>query len=694
MEQYKYTNKLINETSPYLLQHAHNPVDWYPWGDEAFQKAKEEDKPVLLSIGYSACHWCHVMEKESFEDEEIAELMNRYFVSIKVDREEMPDIDEVYQYAVQILGSGGGWPLTVFLTPEGKPFFGGTYFPPEERYGQQAFPDVLAAVAEAYRERKWALESTIKDLNGVLNRLTGKISTVNGLSITETASAASRLLRDYDPSHGGFGSAPKFPGALQLSLLLRYYKRSGDSMSLEAVEKTLRSMAEGGIYDQLGGGFHRYSVDERWLIPHFEKMLYDNAVISRVYLEVFKITKNPFYRRIAEETLNYLLRDMHHPDGGFYTSEDADSEGVEGKFYVWSKEEMTSVPGNDSDIIIRCFGVTDEGNLEGENILHVDRGLRALSHEFDKPEEEILSIIARGKVRLFAKREGRERPFKDTKIITSWNSLAISVFIEAYRATGNGMYLDVAGKSIGFIISNLWSNLWSNLRLSEGKLLHVWKDGVAKVDGNLDDYAFLTSALIDMFEVTFDDKYLRWAVEITDIMIDIFHDKDRGGFFNAVTEPERLFYRLKTGTDQSIPSGNGIAAMNLLKLSSYQDNSEYKIIAEEVIRLYYNEAKEAPFNYASILSAALFCLGGATEITIVGNKESEDTKMLLRKIGETYIPDMVIYLADEAGEEKKVMPQFSKGKTQKNGKVTVYVCKDFTCSEPLTESGEIERQFQ
>ena len=686
MEQYKYTNKLINETSPYLLHHAHNPVDWYPWGDEAFQKAKDEDKPILLSIGYSACHWCHVMEKESFENEEIAALMNRYFVSIKVDREEMPDIDEVYQYAVQILGKGGGWPLTVFLTPEGKPFFGGTYFPPEERYGQQAFPDVLVAVTEAYRERKGVLESTIEDLKGVLNRLSEKKPAVNGFNLVDAESAVSRLLRDYDPSHGGFGSAPKFPGALQLSLLLRYYKRSRDSMSLEAVEKTLRSMAEGGIYDQLGGGFHRYSVDERWLIPHFEKMLYDNAVISRVYLEVYKITKNPFYRRIAEETLNYLLRDMLHPDGGFYTSEDADSEGSEGKFYVWSKEEFASVSGSDSDIVMRYFGVTDEGNLEGENILHVDRGLKALSHEFDKPDDEIRGIIARGKERLFAKRGERERPFKDTKIITSWNGLAISAFIEAYRATGKDLYLDIARRSLGFIEYNLPQ--------VEGRLLHVWKDGIAKINGNLDDYAFLVSALIDMFEVTFDDKYLQWAGEITDIMIDIFHDKDRGGFFNAVAEPERLFYRLKTGADQSIPSGNGIAAMNLLKLSSYRDNSEYKAMAEEVIRLYYNEAKEAPFNYASILSAALFCLGGATEITIVGNKESDDAKMLLRKIEEAYIPDMVIYVADETSEEKEVMPQFSKGKSQKNGKVTVYVCKNFTCSEPLTEPGEIERQFQ
>ena len=685
MEQHRYTNRLINETSPYLFHHAHNPVDWYPWGDEAFQKAKEEDRPVLLSIGYSACHWCHVMEKESFEDEEIADLMNRNFVSIKVDREEMPDIDEIYQYAVQILGRGGGWPLTVFLTPERKPFFGGTYFPPEERHGLQAFPDVLSAVSDAYRERKWALEDTIKDLKGALNRLSDKRSAVNRLNITEVVNAAATILRDYDPSHGGFGSAPKFPGALQLSLLLKYYKRSNESMSLEAIENTLRHMAEGGIYDQLGGGFHRYSVDERWLIPHFEKMLYDNAIISTVFLDVFKVTKDPFYMRIAEETLNYLLRDMYHPDGGFYTSEDADSEGEEGKYYVWSKDDMITLLGNDSGVVMRYFGVTDEGNFDGENILHVDRGLKALAHEFDRPEKELLKIIADGREKLFANRGGRVRPFKDTKVIASWNGLAISALIAAFRTTGMDLYLHAAVKSSDFIMSNLW--------LPEGKLLHVWKDGVAKINGNLDDYAFLASALIDMFEATFDDRYLRWAEDMTNSMIDIFRDVDSGGFFSAESDPDRVFYRLKTGADQSIPSGNGVAAMNLLRLSSYRNRSEYKAMAEEVIRLYYNEAKSSPFNYASILSSSMFFLAGATEITIVGKIENESTKMMLRKIGEAYIPDILIFTVDESTGEYEGMPQFSKGKGQMNGKVTVYVCKNFTCSLPITETGEIERRF-
>ncbi len=685
MEQYKYTNKLINETSPYLLHHAHNPVDWYPWGDEAFQRAKEEDKPVLLSIGYSACHWCHVMEKESFEDKEIADFMNRYFISIKVDREEMPDIDEIYQYAVQILGRGGGWPLTVFLTPERKPFFGGTYFPPEERYGQQAFPDILAAVSGAYRERKWALENTIEDLNDVLKRLTEKRPVVNGLNINEVLNAVSAILRDYDPSHGGFGSAPRFPSALQLSLLLKYYKRSNDSMSLEAIENTLHHMAEGGIYDQLGGGFHRYSVDERWLIPHFEKMLYDNAIISKVYLDTYKVTKNPFYRQIAEETLNYLLRDMRHPDGGFFTSEDADSEGVEGKFYVWSREEMAAVLGNDSDVVMRYLGVTDEGNFDGVNILHVDRGLRVLAHEFDRPDDELLKTIAKGKEKLLAKRGERERPFKDTKIIASWNGLAISAFIEAYRTTGTHVYLDAAVKSADFIMSNL--------RISGDRLLHVWKDGVAKVNGNLDDYAFLVSAFIDMFEVTFDDRFLRWAEEMTNSMIEVFRDSDSGGFFSAESDSSRLFYRLKTGTDQSIPSGNGVASMNLLRLSIYRNNSEYKAMAEDVIRLYYSEAKSSSFNYASILSSALFYLAGATEVTIVGKKDTDMTKAMLRKIGESYIPDMVICLYDETSEYKEEMPHFSRGKGLKNSEVTVYVCKDFTCSEPMTEPEEVGRQF-
>ncbi|MCC7201656.1 MAG: thioredoxin domain-containing protein [Nitrospirae bacterium] len=682
MVNYKYTNRLINETSPYLLQHAHNPVDWYPWGDEAFQKARADDMPVLLSIGYSACHWCHVMEKESFEDEKIAGLMNRLFVNIKVDREEFPDIDELYQYAMQILGRGGGWPLTVFLTPERQPFFGGTYFPPEERYGQQAFPDVLAAVSDAYKSRKWALESTIEDLTGVLKRITLKSPSGDGLKIAEAESAASSILRDYDPSHGGFGSAPKFPSAIQLSLLLRLYRRNNDSMILEAAEKTLHQMAEGGIYDQLGGGFHRYSVDERWQIPHFEKMLYDNAIISRIYLDVFKITKNPFYRRIAEETLNYLLRDMKHPEGGFFASEDADSEGVEGKFYVWSQDEISACLGEDSDVVIRYFGVTDEGNIEGGNVLHVDRGLKALAHEFDRPDNELLCIIAKGKEKLFAERGVRERPFQDTKVITSWNGLAISAFADAYRTTGLNQYLDVAVRSSDFIISNLW--------LRDGRLLHVWKDGSAKISGNLDDYAFLASALIDMFEVTFDRKYLQLAEEMTDSMINIFMDHDGGGFFSAAADPDRLFYRLKTGTDQSIPSGNGIAAMNLLRLSLYRDNIRYKALAEETIRLYYNEALSSPFKYASILSSAMFNLACVTEVTVIGNRDSERAKMMLSKIRESYAPEMVIFLIDETNQGEECAPQFSRGKRQETGKVTVYICKDFACSPPLTEPDTLE----
>ncbi len=685
MQQHKYTNRLINETSPYLLQHAHNPVDWYPWGDEAFKKAEEDGKPVLLSIGYSACHWCHVMEKESFEDEEIAGLMNRFFVCIKVDREEMPDIDEIYQYAVQILGRGGGWPLTVFLTPGREPFFGGTYFPPEERYGQQAFPVILNAVSDAYRERKWALDNTIGELKEALRRLNEKRPADNGFNITDVINAAAAILRDYDPSHGGFGSAPKFPGALQLSLLLKYNKRSKDSMSLEAIENTLRHMAEGGIYDQLGGGFHRYSVDEKWLIPHFEKMLYDNAVISRAYLELFRVTKDPFYRRIAEETLNYLLRDMNHPDGGFYGSEDADSEGVEGKYYVWSNEEMTAVLGSDSDVVMRYFGVTEEGNLEGDNVLHIDRGLKALSHEFDRPDEELLRIIAEGRAKLLSKRVLRERPFKDTKIIASWNGLAVSAFIDAYRTTGMALYLDAAVKSADFIMSNLW--------LPDGRLLHIWKDGTAKIHGNLDDYAFLASAMIDMFEVTFDERYLRWAEELTDSMIDLFRDTDSGGFFNAESDPDRLFFRLKSGADQSIPSGNGIASMNLLRLALYRNNSAYREMAEEVIRLYYSDAISAPFSYASILSSAMFCTSGATEVTIVGKRDSDSAKMMLRKIWESYVPDMVIYHIDETAAETEGIPQFSRGKGQKNGKFTVYVCKDYTCSEPMTTFDEIVQQF-
>lgn len=688
--EYKHTNRLpnrlINEISPYLIQHSHNPVEWYPWGNEAFDKAKSEDKPVILSIGYSACHWCHVMENESFENEDIASIMNRYFISIKVDREERPDIDELFQHSIQLLGAGnGGWPLTVFLTPEGKPFFGGTYFPPEERQGMKGFPDVLNSVAEAYQERKREIEATTLEIKELLVRINHKVSSDTDLNIADLDNASSSLLRIVDLTHGGFGTAPKFPNTTQLSLLLRYHKRTGDPLSLDAVRNTLRSMAGGGIYDQLGGGFHRYSVDERWLIPHFEKMLYDNVLLSRLYLDAFKVTADHGYKNIAEETLNYLLREMYHPGGGFYSSQDADSEEEEGRFFVWSKEEIKSITGDDAEIICRFYGVTEDGNFEGKNVLHVDRGLKALSHEFELSEEKIREILNKGKEVLFTKRAERAKPFKDTKILTGWNGLAISALTEAYRTTGKDVYLDAAVTTLNFIKSEL---------CREDKLLHVWKDGTSKGSGDINDYAFFIAAVIDMFEVSFDDEYLYWAEKLANSMIESLWDIEAGGFYSStVDEDLRLFHRMKTANDQPLPSGNAVALSCLIRLFSYRDKTEYRSMAEKSVRLFYHEAIANPFSYSGFISAAYFCLVGAQEITIAVNRDAQNAdavKDILSRLGGVYIPDNVIYLLDGTKKEQDI-PAFARGKSSKDKMAAVYICRNFTCSEPLTEWVDIEK---
>ncbi|MDD5435018.1 MAG: thioredoxin domain-containing protein [Nitrospira sp.] len=681
----KHTNRLIHEISPYLLQHAHNPVEWYPWGEEAFNKAKSEDKPVLLSIGYSACHWCHVMEKESFENEEIAAIMNQYFINIKVDREERPDIDELFQYSMQLLGAGnGGWPLTVFLTPEGNPFYGGTYFPPEERQGMQGLPDVLHAVAGAYRDRRRDIESTTIEIRETLARISNRSSTEENINISEIDNASSKILRIADLTHGGFGTAPKFPNTTQLSLLLRHHKRTGDALSLDAVKKTLRNMAEGGIYDQLGGGFHRYSVDERWLIPHFEKMLYDNALLSVLYLSAYKVTSDPGYKTIAEDTLHYLLREMYHTGGGFYSSQDADSEGEEGKFFVWSKEEIRSITGNDAEIICRFYGVTEDGNFEGKNILHIDRGLKALSHEFEIPEDKIRGILNRGREALFTYRNGRVKPFQDTKILTGWNGLAVSAFIEAYSTTGKDLYLDTARTTLDFIKSELYR---------EDKLLHEWKEGVSKGTGDINDYAFMIAAIIDMFEVSFDETYLNWAASLAGSMIAMFWDKEQGGFYSSTGDDNvKLFHRMKTANDAPIPSGNAVALSCLLRLFYYKDKKEYRTMSEQLVRLFYEGAIENPFNFSSLLSGIYLFLEGARELTICGRNNADDIKNLLKRLGEQYIPDKVIYLIGGLTDETKKesdLPEFARGKTSMEGKATAYICRNFTCSRPLTEWEDI-----
>ncbi|MFQ5540010.1 MAG: thioredoxin domain-containing protein, partial [Candidatus Binatia bacterium] len=532
-----YTNHLIHETSPYLLQHAHNPVEWYPWGEEAFQRAKKESKPILLSIGYSACHWCHVMEQESFENEEIAALMNEHFVNIKVDREERPDLDEIYMNAVQMITGRGGWPMTVFLTPEGKPFFGGTYFPPEDRHGVPGFPRVLKAGAQAYRERPQDVERSVRQILEALDRL-GKLKESGRPFAREgTDQAAELLSRSYDPEHGGLGRAPKFPNVGVLELFLRTYRRSGNERFLEMVTHSLTRMAEGGIYDHLGGGFHRYSVDEKWLVPHFEKMLYDNAQLIRIYVDVFRITKDLFFKQVAEQTLDYLLREMFHPQGGFYSTQDADSEGVEGKFFVWSRDEVMETLGEEvGEIFCRIYDVSDLGNFEGHNILHPILTLEQAAKYFKRGADEIASLITQAKAKLLKEREKRVKPFRDDKILTSWNGLMLSGLADAYEITGVPRYREVAEQTVDFIFTEMFR---------EGTLYHTYRDGKAKLRSFLDDYAFLIAGLLDLYEATLERALLERAVQLTEVMILEFWDDIDGAFFYTGKSHEELISRSK-----------------------------------------------------------------------------------------------------------------------------------------------------
>jgi uncharacterized protein YyaL (SSP411 family) len=673
---HKYTNRLIRETSPYLRQHAHNPVDWYPWEKEVFARAGAENKPVLLSIGYSACHWCHVMEHESFEDEEIAKLMNELFINIKVDREERPDLDEVYMNAVQTLTGHGGWPMTVFLTPDGKPFYGGTYFPPEDRYGVPGFPRVLRAVAQAYRERPEEVKKSVEQILSGLNGMTNCQKSQRPFSLETITQSAEQLSQAYDPEYGGLGRAPKFPNAGVFEIFLRHYRRSKERRFLEMVTHTLTKMAEGGIYDHLGGGFHRYSVDEKWLVPHFEKMLYDNAQLIRTYAQVFTITKEPFFKRVVEETLDYLLREMFHPEGGFYSTQDADSEGEEGKFFAWSHEEIMGILGEEAGkIFCRTYDVSDFGNFEGKNILHPILTWEQAAKFFRKERQEIERMMAEARAKLFQEREKRVRPFRDEKILTSWNGLMLSGLAEAIKVSANPRYIEAAAKTVKFIFTRMFK---------DGFLLHTYKDGKSKLHGYLDDFAFLSAGLLDLYEATLERSTMEQALELSEMMIGEFWDEIDGAFFYTGKSHEQLISRTKPAFDSSVPSGNAIATQVLLRLYHYTGREDYLRRAEKILRLYYDAMEEQPFGFVHMLSALDFYLEKPKEIVLVGRKKDEATQDLLKKIHSLYLPDMTLQLV-ASDEPLKAISPLLEGKTQLGGKPTVYVCHNFTCSPPVTE---------
>ncbi|HZS04585.1 MAG TPA: thioredoxin domain-containing protein [Blastocatellia bacterium] len=683
----QFTNQLINETSPYLLQHAHNPVDWHPWGPEALAKAHEQSKPILLSIGYSACHWCHVMAHESFENPAIAQLMNENFINIKVDREERPDLDSIYMNAVQMMTGHGGWPMTVFLTPDQVPFYGGTYYPPEDRYGMPGFPRILIGVAEAYRNRRGEILESADALLQQLGSLSEVQSGDGSLSVEIPDHAASDLLRRLDPANGGFGTKPKFPPAQTLSFLLRQHHRTGNETALRAVELTLDKMARGGMYDQLGGGFHRYSVDEKWLVPHFEKMLYDNALLSRLYLDAFLATGNEFYKRVTIETLDYVVREMTDAGGGFYSTQDADSEGAEGKFFVWTPEEVEALLGEeDAKLFNRYFDVSRFGNFEhGTSILHVDDDVEAIAKLMQVTPERLAQAIERGKRTLFEAREKRTRPHRDEKILTAWNGLMMRSFAEAARALSRDDYREVAVKNAEFLLANL---------RRDGRLLRTHKGGESKLNGYLEDYAFLIDGLLALYEATFDLRWFTSARELAETMIGQFYDAEQGGFYFTSHDHEALINRTKDFMDNATPAGNSVATHVLLRLALLTGEDRYRQIAERTLQMLKDSVLRYPSAFGHLLCGLDFYLASPHEIAIIGEPGADDTEALIAATFGRYLPNRVVAFAAPGDDEAPRTIKLLEGRGLASGKATAYVCHEFRCEAPVNEATALVTQLK
>jgi uncharacterized protein YyaL (SSP411 family) len=682
----KFTNRLIHETSPYLLQHAHNPVDWHAWNDEALELARREDKPILLSIGYSACHWCHVMAHESFESEPIAKLMNDNFINIKVDREERPDLDTIYMNAVMMMNGHGGWPMTVFLTPEGVPFYGGTYYPPTDRGGMPGFPRILISIAEAYQAKRGEIAESAQSILSELKRLESVKPAEGELSHEITDHAANNLLRMLDPAEGGFGRAPKFPPSMTLSFLLRHYARTKDNAALEAVELTLQKMANGGMYDQLGGGFHRYSVDERWLVPHFEKMLYDNALLARIYLDAFLVTGNQFYKRISTETLDYVRREMLDASGGFYSSQDADSEGHEGKFFVWSPTEIEALLGEqDAKLFCRYFDVTEYGNFEDQNILHVDVEAESIARLMRVSVEELNAAVARGKQILFEAREHRIKPFRDEKMLTAWNGLMLRSFAEAARVLDRKDYLEVATNNADFLLRELKRN---------GRLLRTHKDGESKLNAYLEDYAYLADGLLSLYEATFDLRWFKESRALVETMIEQFSDDVEGGFFFTSADHEKLIARTKDWYDNATPGGNSVAAHVLLRFALLTGEESYRQRAEQILKLLKSAMMRSPSAFGHLLCATDTALASPFEIAIVGSHETEEAQALIAEVFNQYLPNKVVALAASDDDSSAKTIKLLEHRKQIEGKPTAYVCHNFSCQTPVTDSRLLAEQLK
>ena len=674
----QYVNRLAKESSPYLLQHKNNPVDWYPWGDEAFQKALELNRPIFLSIGYSTCHWCHVMEEESFEDEQVAQLLNDNFISIKVDREERPEIDHLYMTVCQAMTGKGGWPLTIIMTPDKYPFFAGTYFPKKGRMGRPGMIELLPAISDAWVNKK---DELIQSANQIKKYLIDSNNKELGDQLNQTilTNTNSQFINRYDKTHGGFGTKPKFPSPHNLIYLLRYHNMSGDKTSLLMVEKTLQEMRLGGIFDHVGFGFHRYSTDTEWILPHFEKMLYDQAMLTLAYTEAYQITNNQLYKDTAEEILYYVQRNMTDKRGGFYSAEDADSEGEEGLFYLWTIDEIKNILSNEeSELLINTYGLNKEGNYDDEatgnrtekNILYLKEPINNI-----ELKNRLNQIIKK----LYQARKKRIHPLKDDKILTDWNGLMIAAYAKAGDVFNSDDYIQQAEKSAQFILKNLTDN--------NGRLLKRYRNGNAGVDAHLDDYAFFIWGLLELYEATFNATYLAEALQLSNIMVDEFWDVTNGGFFLGGEKSEKLIVRAKTGYDGAMPSGNSVAAMNCSKLNRITGETKWAEISDKIFITFSNEIQQTPSGYASMVNAFLFNTDNPKEIVIVGSGKDSDTISAIEKIKSEYVPNKVIIFKDTDDELNKLSPLAKWTVTQEtiDEKTTYYICQDFACKIPTTD---------
>ncbi len=679
-------NRLARETSPYLRQHADNPVDWYPWGEEAFARAREDDKPLLLSVGYSACHWCHVMAHESFEDPDVAREMNRAFVNVKVDREERPDVDGVYMQAVQAMTGRGGWPMTVFLTPDGRPFFAGTYFPPDDRHGMPGFPRVLAAIDDAWRNRRDDLVEQAGKVHEMLagDPFGGRGGAHDGeLSPAVLDAAYDAVRAQYDPRFGGFGPAPKFPQTMTIDLLIRAYVRNPADETLEMVTTTLDAMAAGGMYDQLGGGFHRYSVDAYWLVPHFEKMLYDQALLTRVYLHAYLVTGEERYRRVVEDTIGYVLRDLRHPDGGFFSAEDADSEGEEGKFYVWSHDDVRRLAGDDASEVIRHYGVTEGGNFEGANILHaVDR--RATPSPG----------VERGRAALLAARNERVRPGLDDKVLLGWNALFLRSLTEAAAALQRADWLEAARTNAQFLMREL--------RTDEGRFLRSWQASAEPHPGAgasgrgrhlayADDYGAFLEALLTLAELD-EIGWIQDATEVADEMLRLFHDRDGGGFFTTGHDAEPLIVRPKDLFDNATPSPNSLAAHGLVRLAALSGRTGYDEPAFEVLRLVAPLAGQHPTAFAYAIEAIERAISAPIEVAVIGEPDDLSTEALWARVTGRFLPGSSVVRARPQRGAADLTPLLT-DRELVDGRATAYVCEYYSCRQPVTSPDALDGQL-